>query len=343
MRFLAEPYVLWRELTKRGYKGFEKIRLYIDMTYCRYRFKCKPFEYFWFNFMDRKDRDRKNFLLLHHQSIGYRAVKHNKTPFVYKSQQYELFPDMIGRQYIKVDSLQALADFVAKREKVLFKPEHGTHGKGIFTYKTSEGTERLKEIFDDIYDKNYLCEDFIIQHPEMAKLSNESVNSIRVLTLNDHGNVKIIDAAVKMGADDNPFDNLSSGGLAATVDVETGIVVTKGVSSHYERFVYHPETGQKIIGFNIPMWDELKAMVTEAATRMPDMPICGWDIAISENGLCIIEVNSYPGSRLNQLMDQKPKGKEIIKYINENSTAAQRRKIARDRRNNKRRRNNGKG
>lgn len=344
MPFLSGPRTRWQQLTAHGYRGFERIRLLIDMTYCRHRFGCRQFEYFWFNFMDRKDRDRKNFLLLHHQSVGYKAVKRNKTPFVYKSQQYELFPDMIGREYIKVGDggFEALADFVAKREKVIFKPNHGTHGNGIFTYKASEGTDRLEEIYNDICDKNYLCEDFIIQHPEMSKLSNESVNSLRVLTLNDHGNVKIIDAAVKMGADDNPFDNLSSGGLAATVDVETGIVVTKGVSSHHERFVYHPETMQKIIGFNIPMWEELKSMVTEAAKRMPDMPIRGWDIAVSENGPCIIEVNSYPGSRLNQLMDQKPKGKEIIEYINKNSTASQRRKIARARRKNKRRKNNGK-
>ncbi len=339
MSILSGTRIRWKELTKRGYKGSEKIRLFIDMTYCRYRFGCRHFEYFWFNFMNRKNRDRKNFLLFHHQSIGYKAVKRNTTQFALKSSQYDFFPDMIGRSYIRVDEsgFKGLSNFTEQREKVIFKPDFGTHGKGIFTYKRVEGEQRLREIFADIEGKNYLCEDFIIQHPEMAKLSSQSVNSIRVLTLNDHGNVKIVDTAVKMGSDDSDCDNLSSGGLAATVDVETGIVVTVGVSSHHERFIYHPETGQKIVGFNIPYWRELKSMVVKAALRMPDMPIRGWDIAISENGPCIIEVNSYPGSRLNQLMDQKPKGKEIIAYIKENSTAKQRRIIARKRRKNKKR------
>lgn len=342
MAMLKKPFssakLRWIKLAEHGYKGFDRFRLFFDMTYCEWRFHTRYFEYFWFNYMNRKNRDRKNFLLFYHQSVGYRLIRKGDERFALKSAQYEFLSDMIRREYIKLNeaSFEEIREFSARFGKVLFKPDHGTHGNGILVYEHSEGEERLREILSEISGKAYLCEEYLTQHPEMAKLSASSVNTIRALTLNDNGKVKIIDTAVRMGAENKACDNLCNGGLAATVDVDTGIIVTAGVTSRHERYIYHPVTGEKIVGFNIPLWEELKEMVTKAAERMPDYPVRGWDIAITPDGPCIIEVNSYPGSRLNQLMDQKPKGKEIIEYINKNTTARERRKFTGARRKDKR-------
>ena len=55
----------------------------------------------------------------------------------------------------------------------------------------------------------------------------------------------------------------------------------------------HPDTGVPISG-TIPYWEETICIVKEIASGMPQLQYFGFDVAITENGPKIIEVNVFP-------------------------------------------------
>ena len=80
----------------------------------------------------------------------------------------------------------------------------------------------------------------------------------------------------------------------AGINVDTGIVETKGITEDDEIYENHPDTGIRIPGFRIPDWDGLKKMAAEVANAFPTINIIGWDFAWSTKGWCIIEGNEKP-------------------------------------------------
>ena len=90
------------------------------------------------------------------------------------------------------------------------------------------------------------------------------------------------------------IDNFSSGGMYAFVD-DKGVVITPAIDKDDNIFGIHPISKKQILGFKVPLFDEAIKLVLEAAKELPQIKYIGWDVAISENGPCIIEGNSYPG------------------------------------------------
>src|SRR5690606_36587604 len=116
-----------------------------------------------------------------------------------------------------------------------------------------------------------------------------SVNSLRVITvLCEDGSVKVIGACLRMGNGEKYADNFHHGGISALVDVKTGIVTTPGSNGKSEKFILHPKTGKKIIGFEIPHWDKVIETINVVAKQIPTVRHVGWDIAISKDGHVVI-------------------------------------------------------
>ena len=63
----------------------------------------------------------------------------------------------------------------------------------------------------------------------------------------------------------------------------------------FKKYIYHPTTHEKLVGFEIPLWDLVKIEVIKAAHLIPDVQYIGWDVAITDKSPVIIEGNSYPG------------------------------------------------
>ncbi len=45
----------------------------------------------------------------------------------------------------------------------------------------------------------------------------------------------------------------------------------------------HPVTGEVIVGFQIPFWNQIIELVKELAYVVPQVRYVGWNIAITEN------------------------------------------------------------
>ena len=112
--------------------------------------------------------------------------------------------------------------------------------------------------------------------------ANQKANSLRI----QPGDVKWKDVN-----GDGIIDNFSAGGISALIDPETGCICSDGADKKGRRYAAHPDTGVRFNGYRLPEWDKAVAMVTTAAHMVPGNHYCGWDLAYSTHGWCMVEAN----------------------------------------------------
>lgn len=289
--------------------------IYCDFFLCKLIFRCNREEYFDYEFYKYQNAYRKDFLLKRHR--GQRCYAMNPRRFsMHKKVVYELVHRGIQRDILylwEADEAEFLS-FVRKHRRVITKPDVGSLGWHVQLFEYVSDEQALA-FYYSLTEKT-VCEEYIRQHEKMQALNPGTVNSVRLVTLNDDGDVRYIGASLKMGAAaDAVVDNMHRGGLGAGIDTDTGVVMGKGRSYAGENYMYHPVTGVQIAGFAIPFWQESLDLVHTLHRDIPQCPYLGWDIAITPEGPEIIEINSLPGPKLIQLFDQKPKGQYLKAYV----------------------------
>ena len=289
----------------------------VDLLYCRMRFQVEREEYFKYKFYNFKNRYRKDFILNCHRVKKYRNIT---TPGFTGSKYffYKRIPDLFQREMTVAPFCgeEAFVEFLKKHKTIIVKPDTGSAGHGVEKVEYTND-EMAKQIFAAFTPKvPMICEEYIRQHSVLNELNSSSVNCIRIASLLRDGEVEILSATLKMGLySDSITDNMSRGGLGAQVDVETGIVCSFGRDFKMDPYSHHPVTGTQIIGLQIPNWDLAIDTVKKAHLRLPQCLIYGWDIAITETGVDIVEANNRPGSRIMQIIDGIPRGKTVIPLI----------------------------
>jgi len=135
-------------------------------------------------------------------------------------------------------------------------------------------------------------EEIVQQHPAMA-FGGKSVNTVRVYSVVDgKGGVHILKAVLRAGVGDSIVDNYHSGGVIYPVNVRHGFIEGPGIQRGNEQSVFvHPGTSKIMLGFAIPHWAELLSTVEEMATALPQVRYIGWDLAITQSGVELIEAN----------------------------------------------------
>ncbi len=176
-----------KTLHENGFWGKEAFLVFWDLFYCRKKFHCTIKEYFMYKLYNLKNRHRKNYLFQYHNFAVFDLVN-TDTKMVYgKDRGYTVFHDKIAREwmYVTPENRAELEHFIRKHGKVIFKPNYGLQGSGIFAFTAEEIEQHLTNRLAEIAGKMYLCEQFVVQHPKMSALNPGSVNTVRVTTLCD--------------------------------------------------------------------------------------------------------------------------------------------------------------
>lgn len=288
----------------------------LDCIYCNYILKVPMDEYQKYNFPILKNRYRKYFILQRHRDKfkNVNTLGFTKSKYTF----YEYIPDLFVREIIIAPFCgeEAFVDFLKRQQKIVIKPDRGSLGKGLDVVQYTDD-QAARKYFKSITAKRpMICEEFIRQHSVLSALNPASVNTIRVASLLQDGEVEILAAVLKTGAGNDAItDNLSLGGIGAQIDIATGIVCTYGRDFNFHSYAYHPTSGVPILGLQIPHWEQAVELIKTAHKRLPQCMFYGWDIAITETGVDIVEANSKPGTRIMQVMDAIPKGQKLIPLI----------------------------
>ena len=288
--------VLNREADNNG-----KSRLWVkfDFVRCALKYKMGYIDYMKGHYVDLNKEERKKMfttnnyfsLLLYLNPMSYRVMMDDKIL------TNKIYYKYIIRDYVdlRVTSLKEFKKFLKGKTNVFSKFIDPTGlafgGEGVKKIKVKE-IENLEELYNDLIKKRaYLVEDEIKQHKVLNEINKFAVNNIRVVTLLKDNKVHFIERVLRIN--DGLTDTISCHDIQGRLD-EEGNLIGRMVDDDLNVFPTHPVTGFKFEGIKIPYMKETLELCEKAAKEIPNVRYIGWDIAITENGPEIIEVNSYP-------------------------------------------------
>ena len=238
-----------------------------------------------------------------------------------KSQFNHHFSKWVRRDWLLFDkntTIDKLAAFLQGKPSVFVKPLEGSSGVGVQKFKaedfadTAAFYQRLKTLGDSI------LEETVVQHEDMARLCPTSVNTVRIATLLGDKGEGIVYAFLRIG-NGNVMDNVDCGGMACRVDLDSGKLTTPAADKAGHVFETHPMTGVAFRSFALPYFEEAKQMCLEAMHVVPQVRYVAWDVALTPDGPCFIEGNSFPSHAVPQFSAHYPDGMGILtefrKYI----------------------------
>jgi hypothetical protein len=210
------------------------------------------------------------------------------------------------------EDIPALAD---RHGSIILKPLDSSHGWGVYRLDANPlrlngqrvGESELQTLVATL--DNYLITEAVRQAAYAESIFPQTTNTVRVMTFVDPDTEQpfIARAVHRFGSKDTvPTDNWSRGGLCAVVDVETGrlgrgvkhIARTGGKLAWQSR---HPDTGAAIESVYIPHWAQVCEALLGAVRALPFLIYVGWDVAVTDDGFCILEGNGNPDIDLLQV------------------------------------------
>jgi hypothetical protein len=136
-------------------------------------------------------------------------------------------------------------------------------------------------------------------HRALVALAGDRVSGIRIGVAWGNASPEVYRAVLKVNRGDRITDNFDhgrSGNLLADVDVRSGKLkrVVCGVGLETASLEAHPVTGHTFADFVIPHWDSVVEVCLQLARAFPRMRLLGVDVAVTDPGPVVLEVN-YPG------------------------------------------------
>ena len=192
------------------------------------------------------------------------------------------------------------------------KPASGRGGRGaerwdnvepgVFSGPEGEklgASELLSRLSERAGRRPLLVQRRVSANPEVADVTAGALPTVRVTTcLNEKREPEVVGAVFRMAVGSNrTVDNLHAGGIAAGVDLETGLLSSAsnlGMDARLGWLDCHPDTGATIAGRKLPQWSEIKALAIQAHRAFADRVLVGWDIGVTDQGPLVVEGNSSP-------------------------------------------------
>ncbi|MHB1355646.1 MAG: sugar-transfer associated ATP-grasp domain-containing protein [Anaerolineae bacterium] len=253
-------------------------------------------EYFLNRFFELDNTARRTFACagFMHRFTKQMNDRQAREVFRSKARFYQHFGHLMGREclYLRDSSREVFSDWVANRPLIVAKPNFGARGRGVAFIDTAG--KNPDELYSQLLrNRQDFVEEPIKQHHNLHRLNPYSVNTIRVMTINTGTNVDVLGAVLRCSVGGNRVDNMFAGGIGAPLDIATGQVSGRAMTNSLWNPSYdqHPDTHEPVLGFRVPLWDEVIGLARDAAMVVPSVRTVGWDIAVTNTGAVLVESN----------------------------------------------------
>lgn len=179
--------------------------------------------------------------------------------------------------------------------------ERWDHLSGIYHCEGAklDGPELMERLRHRSHTRTLLVQPRVTNHPAMRALSNGALCTVRILTcLDEQRAPEIVGAVCRMAVGNNhTVDNLHAGGIASRVDLHTGELsraTDLGLSARTGWLDIHPDTRAIITGRALPEWEAVRTLGLRAHGAFAHHVFVGWDIALLDDGPCLVEGNGGP-------------------------------------------------
>ncbi len=184
-------------------------------------------------------------------------------------------------------------------ERIFFKPTDGAGGYGIIVLTHVGDKFTMKGMVVDTFEKmglnknaTYLIQRGIKQDKEISKIYGDCINTLRVIAQYRNGKTHLIACIMRIGRNGAEVDNSAQGGLSLKINLEDGSFITPAITEHGgELFDVHPDTGYVFKGNGLHNWRERKQEIINIVSKLSKYNDLGWDIALTETGIQVIEFN----------------------------------------------------
>ena len=274
--------------------NINKNYLIMDMIICSNKYGTgyydyQEFEFYNLNKLERKTyltRVKNNAIVKKYNDKNYFKLFDNKCEFNKKFDKY------LKRDWLYIsDNYDGFVNFCFDKKEIIVKPVDGCGGVGVELIKVN--SKNIKTVYDNLIETNrLLVEEKIIQHKNLSKLNKSSVNTLRIVSFYDGKKVHILNSVFKIG-NGGVTDNFSSGSMYTFI--KDGKIIVPAIDRDDNIFYKHPISNIDLIGYEIPNYDKAIKLVKECSKVIKEVKYVGWDVAITEDDVCLIEGNCYPG------------------------------------------------
>ena len=229
----------------------------------------------------------------------------------------QFFNNFVKREWLNViiSSVPIIETFIKEQNIVIVKPVDGVEGQNVTKINCPKNENELKSLCENLNKENVIIEECIIPHPDMV-FGNTSVNTIRTHTImGKDKKAHVIKAILRAGVGDTVADNYALGGSIYEVDVTSGVVNSYGKSKVGGTHIFHPGTDIIMLGYQIPHWDKVIDISIRAAEHLSQVGIIGWDVAITQDGVQLIEGNHNPDYELFEFLGSTGYNQKIKQLI----------------------------
>lgn len=299
-----------KQVSKKANKNY--LLTILDIIYCGLKYQAGYYDYQEFEFYLLNKEERKTYLT---RGINNNLVKkYNNKEYWYllqdKIEFNKKFNKYLKREWLDLRETneEEFKNFCKNKDRIIVKVIDNCGGKGIDIIDLKDKKIEITKLYKKLLkNKQYLIEEVIKQNKEISKMYPESVNTIRFFTFFDGKETHILNSVFRIG-NNGVVDNFSSGGMYTFLD-KNGIAICPAIDQADNVITVHPTTKQEIIGFKIPNFDKACEFVKEAAKEIKEVKYIGWDVAITEKDVCMVEGNEFPG--VFQMKPSFDKGKHV--------------------------------
>lgn len=194
-------------------------------------------------------------------------------------------------EHKKIDKGQAhklILSVLEEGQTIVVKDAHSYRGRSVNFYELRENEKALMHT-DSI--ESLCIQKMIYQCKELSKYHPESLNTVRIITYNYKGQVHYLSSLVRFGVGNSRVDNTHAGGVALVLK-KNGIPHEKACDDNFNEYEYHPDTKIRFSELRIPNWEKAVNFALSLHQKAPEVGIIGWDLAIEESEIWLIESNA---------------------------------------------------
>ncbi|MBQ3020838.1 MAG: hypothetical protein IJD92_01280 [Bacilli bacterium] len=327
-RIVKMNYIQFFDTIEKVHKKTKKNKLsiFIDIINCGIKYQAGYIDYNLFEMYNLTNDERKTIITRGINNEILKKYNDQSKSYIFedKSVFNKIYDKYLNREWIFLkDNLNEFKEYLKNKKEIIVKPLSLSCGKGV--EKINVNDYKVEELYNYlIKNDKLLVEDVAIQHKEISKIYPNSVNTIRIVTLNK----KVVAAFIRFGNKGNIVDNFNHDGMVTTINLDSGIIEFPALDKKGNIYETHPFTKENIIGLKIPMWEEVKKLCVDACEITPEIGYIGWDVCVGEDKPFLIEGNDFPGHDLYQLPVHRKEGigllplfKKAMEEKNENSNS----------------------
>lgn len=286
-------YLMVPTLGEGSVRPVSVIKQCFGVVICRILYGSGIDDYFELRFFEKPHRERKTYFTSKDaRQFNYRVNgSENVWKFRDKIFMYKALSQFVKREqlFCPPHSYTEFKEFIQKHGTVVYKKNNSYNGTGIELW-SANGTD-IHKLYERSLNEPAILDELVIQHPDIARLNPDSVNTVRIYTMKVKGTFHIISAELRMGRGGQLIDNIEKGGLYAAVDLKTGALLDAAYDLWRNKYTVHPDTDVEIAGLILPNWAEVLRFTEECAYACP-LAAAEWDVAIRENDCVLIEANA---------------------------------------------------